>query len=114
MRTGWSASGRHMSVAIEKPRTFIPAWTATRTSGIVDIPTTSAPMALEEPILGPGLEVGPGHRHIDTAMGDDVQLERHAEGQVLQFPVVGLDHVGESWAQTLVVGSDQRVHARAG
>ena len=45
MRTGLSASGRHMSVMIEKPRTFMPAWTATKTSGTVDIPTTSAPIA---------------------------------------------------------------------
>src|SRR5262249_32230154 len=46
IRTGSRASGRHMSVAIEKPRTLSPACTATSTSGIVDIPITSAPISL--------------------------------------------------------------------
>ncbi len=30
--------------------------------------------AAEEAILGAGLQVGPDHRHIDTAMGDNVLL----------------------------------------
>lgn len=45
MFTGWRASGRHRSVMIESPKTRIPAWTATITSGTVDMPTTSAPIA---------------------------------------------------------------------
>src|SRR5687768_4401258 len=40
---GSRASGRHRSVRIEIPSTRIPAWTATMTSGTVDMPTTSAP-----------------------------------------------------------------------
>src|SRR5580765_1648591 len=42
---GSRASGRHWSVMIEIPSTFIPSCTATMTSGTVDIPTTSAPIA---------------------------------------------------------------------
>src|SRR5262249_40808513 len=42
---GSSASGRHMSVTTEMPRVRSPAWTATMTSGTVDMPTTSAPPA---------------------------------------------------------------------
>src|SRR5439155_22003117 len=41
--TGSSASGRHVSVTIDSPRHFSPQWTATITSGTVDMPTTSAP-----------------------------------------------------------------------
>src|SRR6185437_5469069 len=42
---GASASGRHWSVMIDTPSTFIPMCTAVITSGTVLIPTTSAPMA---------------------------------------------------------------------
>jgi hypothetical protein len=42
---GSSASGRHWSVMIEIPITRIPSCTATITSGTVDMPTTSAPIA---------------------------------------------------------------------
>ena len=44
MLAGFRASGRHRSVTIDRPSTRMPAWTATITSGTVDMPTTSAPM----------------------------------------------------------------------
>ena len=112
MRTGFRASGRHMSVTIEKPSTFIPAWTAVSTSGIGRHADDVGADRPEEPVLGPGLQVRAGHRHVDPAMGDDVRLERDAQGQVLQLPVVGLDHVGEPGAEAVVVGADQRVDAQ--
>ena len=45
MSAGSSASGRHWSVMIEMPMTRMPSCTATITSGTVDMPTTSAPIA---------------------------------------------------------------------
>ena len=111
MRNGSRASGRHRSVTIEKPRTLSPAWTATRTSGTVDIPTTSAPMPRRNRYSARVSRFGPGHRHVDTAVGDDVRLQRDLQGQSLELPVVGLDQVGEPGAEPVVVGADQRVDA---
>ena len=66
----------------------------------------------EEPVLGAGLQVRSGHRHVDTALGRDVRLERGLQGQVLECPVVGLDHVREPRAEPFVVGTDQGVEAQ--
>ena len=109
MRTGCKASGRHMSVTIENPRTFMPAWTATRTSGTVDIPTTSAPMPRRKRYSARVSRFGPDHRDIDTAMGDDVLLERDFQRQILKLAIVRLDQVGKSGTEPIVVGADQGV-----
>ena len=87
----------------------MPGWTATSTSGTVDIPTTSAPMPRRKRYSARVSRFGPDHRHIDTAMGDDVLLERDLKRQILELAVVRLDQVGESGAEPLVVGADQRV-----
>ena len=44
MLAGFRASGKQRSVTTDSPNTLMPAWTATITSGTVDMPTTSAPM----------------------------------------------------------------------
>src|ERR1041384_3669622 len=46
--TGFSVSGKHSSVMIEQPRTRIPIWIATMSSGTVDMPTASPPIPLRK------------------------------------------------------------------
>ena len=57
---GSKASGRHMSVTIENPTTRIPQWTATITSGTVDMPTTSAPITRRKRYSARVSKFGPG------------------------------------------------------
>ena len=72
MLTGCRASGRHMSVTIEKPEHLQPGVDGHQDLGDGRHPHHVGPDGPEEAVLGPGLQVRAGHRHIDTAMGHDV------------------------------------------
>ena len=45
-------------------------------------------------------------------MGHNVLFESDLEGEILQFAVVRLDHVGKSGSKPVIVGADQRVHSQ--
>ncbi len=73
-----------MSVTIEKPSTRKPAVDRDEhlgDRGHADHVGSDHP---EEAVLGAGLQVRSGHRHVDTAMGDDVRFERGLQGQILE------------------------------
>ncbi len=109
IRTGCKASGRHMSVMIEKPEDFHAGVDRDQDFGDGRHSHDVGADAAKEAVLGPGLEVGPDHRDIDTAMGNNVLLERDFERQILKLSVVRLDQVGKSGAEPIVVGPDQRI-----
>ena len=109
-----AASGKHWSVMIEKPSDLRPAWTATMTSGTVDMPTQSAPMPRRKAVLGPRLQA----RSADAG-DEDPLLHRdlsssiaHLLGQRDQLRIVRMTHVGKSQAEPFVVGTDQRIAAQ--
>ena len=80
---------------IEMPTPASPAWIATITSGTVDMPTTSAPMARSIRYSARVSRFGPGHRDVHAFAQHDPQLERDRAGQRAQLGIVRRRHVGK-------------------
>ena len=64
----------------------MPWCTATITSGTVDMPTTSAPMRAQHPVLGPGLEVRARHRDVHAFPQHDARARARPRGPARAAP----------------------------
>ena len=108
MLAGFSASGRHMSVITERPRTRIAAVDGHQNFGYgghADGVGADGPKA----VFGPGLQVRPGYGRINTFVGGEILMPGDFQGKLDQRRMVRAAHVRETGAQRIFVRADKRV-----